>query len=97
MICQGRKTNWRVTNRGLNRGVQINAIPPGFDYAGTGLHYAALNGHRAMVEFLVEQGAKVDVKDKKVNSTPAGWAEHGGHGELGQFLDRLANEQNQSV
>lgn len=81
----------------LKRGAQINAIPPGFDYAGTGLHYAALNGHREMVDFLIEQGAKVDVKDAKVNSTPAGWAEHGGHEELGQFLDRLAKEQNQSV
>ena len=81
----------------LKRGAQINAIPPGFDYAGTGLHYAALNGHREMVEFLIAQGAKVDVKDTKVNSTPAGWAEHGGHEGLGQFLDRLAKEQNQSV
>ena len=31
----------------LKKGAQVNAIPPGFDYAGTGLHYAALNGHRS--------------------------------------------------
>jgi ankyrin repeat protein len=42
----------------LKKGAQIDAIPPGFDYAGTGLHYAALNGHRGMVEFLIEQGRK---------------------------------------
>jgi len=47
--------------------------PPGFDYSGAGLHYAALKGHRAMVDFLIEQGANVNVKDTKVNSTPAGW------------------------
>ena len=35
----------------LEKGAAINAIPAGFDFAGTGLHSAALNGHRAMVEF----------------------------------------------
>jgi ABC-type spermidine/putrescine transport system permease subunit I len=41
----------------LEKGAEINIVPGGFDYAGTGLHYAALNGHRAMVEFLLQQGA----------------------------------------
>ena len=74
----------------LTKGAQINAIPPGFDYSGTGLHYAALNGHRGMVEFLIDQGANVNVKDSKVNSTAAGWADHGGHPELKQYLDQAA-------
>lgn len=69
----------------LSKGVEINVIPGGFDYAGTGLHYAALNGHRPMVEFLLAQGADRNVKDK-VGSTPAGWAEHGGHPELSELL-----------
>jgi ankyrin repeat protein len=77
----------------LKKGAQINVIPPGFDYSGTGLHYAAHNGHRGMVEFLIQQGAKVNVRDSKVNSTPAGWAEHGGHAELKQYLDQIANAQ----
>src|SRR5262245_34030297 len=34
----------------LEKGAEINTIPDGFDYAGTGLHYAALNGHRPMSE-----------------------------------------------
>ncbi|MGH9881031.1 MAG: ankyrin repeat domain-containing protein [Pyrinomonadaceae bacterium] len=71
----------------LEKGAQIDAIPPGFDYSGTGLHYAALNGHRRMVEFLIQRGANVNVRDTKVNSTPAGWADHGGHKELKQYLD----------
>ncbi len=75
----------------LESGAQIDAIAPGFDYSGTGLHYAALNGHRRMVEFLIQRGANVNVSDTKVNSTPAGWADHGGHRELKQYLDQIAN------
>jgi ankyrin repeat protein len=70
----------------LQKGAQMNVVPGGFDYAGTGLHYAALNGQRAMVEFLLQQGADRDVKDTKVGSTAAGWAEHGGHLELRDLL-----------
>ena len=70
----------------LEKGAELNAIPGGFDYAGTGLHYAALNGHRPMVEFLLAHGADRNVKDTKVNSTPSGWADHGGHSELRDLL-----------
>lgn len=70
----------------LDKGAEINVIPGGFDYAGTGLHYAALNGHRPMVEFLLAHGADRTLKDTKVGSTPAGWANHGGHAELRDLL-----------
>ena len=70
----------------LEKGAQINVIPAGFDYAGTGLHYAALNGHREMVEFLLAHGADRNIKDTKVGSTAAGWAEHGGHKDLADVL-----------
>jgi ankyrin repeat protein len=70
----------------LEKGAEINVIPGGFDYAGTGLHYAALNGHMAMVEFLLQHGADRNVKDTKVKATAAGWAEHGGHLELRDLL-----------
>jgi ankyrin repeat protein len=75
----------------LQKGAQVNAIPPGFDFSGTALHYAALNGHRQMVDLLIAHGAKANIKDKKVHSTPAGWAEHGGHAELKTYLDQIAN------
>lgn len=74
----------------LERGAELNTIPPGFDFAGTGLHYAALNGHRAMAEFLVAHGADPSILDPKVNSTPAGWAEYSGHRELAKYLKGLA-------
>jgi ankyrin repeat protein len=70
----------------LRHGAEINVVPGGFDYAGTGLHYAALNGQRAMVEFLLQQGADREVKDTKVGSDAAGWAEYGGHPELRDLL-----------
>src|SRR5215813_1399649 len=66
----------------LDQGAEINVVPGGFDYAAPGLHYAALNGHRAMVEFLLLQGADREVKDTKVGSNAAGWADHGGHLEI---------------
>ena len=71
----------------LDKGAEINAIPGGFDFAGTGLHYAALNGHRATVEFLLANGADRTLTDTKVHSTPAGWAEHGGHPDLRDLLN----------
>jgi len=70
----------------LDKGAEINVIPGGFDYAGTGLHYAALNGHRPMVEFLLAQGADRNLKDTKVSSTAAGWADYGGHPDLRDLL-----------
>jgi len=76
----------------LQRGAQINTIPGGFDYSGTGLHYAALNGQRAMVEWLIEQGADVTVQDTKVFKIPAGWAEYGGHPKLKEVLLRSLDQ-----
>ena len=73
----------------LEKGAQLNAIPPGFDFSGTALHYAAVNGHKDMVDFLVSSGADVKITDTKVNSTPSGWADHGGHAELRDQLRQL--------
>ena len=74
----------------LDKGAEIDAMPPGFDYRGTGLHAAAISGHREMVDFLLNRGATIDIRDKKVNSTPAGWAEHAGHHEIQNYLESLA-------
>lgn len=72
----------------LNKGAEINVIPGGFDYAGTGLHYAALNGQRAMVDFLLAHGADRTIKDTKVSNTAAGWADYGGHPEIRDLLNQ---------
>jgi ankyrin repeat protein len=73
----------------LHKGAQINAIPGGFDFSGTALHYAALNGHQPMTQFLVEHGADPKIRDTKVGGTPAGWAEYSGHLEIKRYLERL--------
>jgi len=73
----------------LAKGAQINVIPGGFDYAGTGLHYAALNGRRSMVEFLIRHGADVHIKDAKVGGTAADWADYGKQPELRDYLKSL--------
>lgn len=77
----------------LRRGAEIDVVPSGFDYAGTGLHYAALNGQREMVEFLLQQGADHEVKDTKVGSDAAGWAEYGGHLEIRDLLRGSSRQQ----
>ena len=78
-----------AAKRLLEKDAEVNSIPGGFDYSGTALHYAALNGHREMVEFLIEQGADARLKDTKVGATAAGWAEHGGHEEIKKYLNSL--------
>ena len=70
----------------LARGANINARPAGFDFTGTPLHYAALNGRFKMTAFLLEHGADPAARDGKVDNTPDGWAEHGGHQELAEQL-----------
>jgi len=75
----------------LGKGAQMNVIPGGFDYSGTGLHYAALNGHQAMVEFLIREGADVTIRDSKVGGTAAGWAEYGGHPSIKDYLEQQSS------
>jgi ankyrin repeat protein len=40
----------------------------------TALHYAALGGHRSVVQELVRQGAEINATDGQFGATPTGWA-----------------------
>lgn len=73
----------------LRRGADINSIPAGFDFAGTPLHYAALNNRREMADWLLGQGADPAIRDPKVQNTPDGWAAHANHTELAGHLRRI--------
>ena len=73
----------------LNRGAEINAIPAGFDFAGTALHYAALRGRRDTVDWLLKRGADPAARDAKINHLPEDWAAHDGHAELAEYLKQI--------
>src|SRR5262249_14417046 len=57
----------------LERGMPVDAHPHGE----TGLHQAAYGGHAGIVKLLLARKARVDVKDKRYDNTPLGWALHG--------------------
>lgn len=77
----------------LARGAEINAIPAGFDFAGTPLHYAALNNRRDMADWLLDCGADPTLRDTKVGSTPDGWAEYAQHPELANHLRSIREQR----
>jgi|SRR5579872_3279508 len=60
--------------------------PPGNHAHSTPLHQAALAGHDSTVRLLVERGASPEIKDTVWQGTPLGWAEHGGHKEIAEYL-----------
>jgi Ankyrin repeat/Ankyrin repeats (3 copies) len=60
--------------------------PPGFHAHSTPLHQAALAGHDQVVRLLVERGAKLDIRDKVWQATPAGWAQYEGRTAIAEYL-----------
>ncbi len=46
-----------------------------------------MNGHKAMVEYLIAQGADLKMRDQQFNSTPLGWAYEGKQQEIADFLE----------
>lgn len=69
----------------LDHGAAVSARPP-FDHAATALHWAALRGHAEVAALLVARGADRTLRDASFDATPAGWAEHEGHGALAVTL-----------
>jgi ankyrin repeat protein len=60
--------------------------PNGMHAHSTPLHQAAVAGHDAVVRLLVERGADLTTIDNIFKGTPLGWAEHGGHKEVANYL-----------
>lgn len=56
----------------------------------TALHSAAWKGDLAIVALLLELGADPTIVDTEFNSTPRGWAEHGGQQHIVEYLDKRA-------
>jgi ankyrin repeat protein len=74
----------------VRRLIELGADPSGRGTFGgpthgegvTPLHLAAQGGHLATVRALLEAGADPTASDAIYESTPDGWAEHGGHPEV---------------
>ena len=83
--CACRNGETAVAELLLKRGADVDAKGV---FGGTGLHWAAINGHKDTVEFLVAHGADLTIRDAKFDSTPEGWAAEGQHDEIRELLNR---------
>jgi ankyrin repeat protein len=81
--CACRNGQTAVAALLLERGADVNAKGV---FGGTGLHWAAIYGHKDTVEFLVAHGADLTIRDAKFDSTPEGWAAEGKHDEIRELL-----------
>ena len=72
----------------LDRGAGVDAKGV---FGGTGLHWAAINGHKDTVAFLLVHGGDRSIRDAKFDSTPEGWAKEGNHDEIRELLGRFSD------
>ena len=71
----------------LDNGEDPNRYNPDGNHPhSTPLHQAALAGHEAVVRLLVDRGALLNIQDTIYQSTPLGWAIHGGQKEIENYL-----------
>ena len=54
------------------------------------LHHAAGNNALRAARFLIERGAEVDPRETSYNARPIGWAAHGDHTEMLDFLSQYS-------
>ena len=82
----------RATELGRPDTIQL-LVDLGFDinarHRTTALHEAALRGDLSIVTLLVGLGADPTSIDTEFESTPAGWAKHGGHDAVVAYLNDL--------
>lgn len=70
----------------LEKGADINAIPPGNHEQCTALHQAVYKKNLAMIDWLIDHGAVATVRDSRFYDTAIGWAEHFGYKDLAKHL-----------
>jgi ankyrin repeat protein len=67
--------NLEAARIALDAGADVNAFLPVHSH-GTALHTAALGENVAMLDLLLERGARTDTRDKLWDATPLDWATH---------------------
>jgi ankyrin repeat protein len=77
------KGNLEQVKAHLAQGVDINGLDRDKMAA---LHYAAFNGHKDLMEFLLENGAGLDVKGQEGGVTALHLAATRGHRDIVKFL-----------
>ncbi len=60
----------------LDRGVNVNANPPGSHWTATPLHTAAIQGQTVVVDLLLRRGARPTLKDSRYQAPPIDWLSH---------------------
>ncbi len=60
----------------LDKGVDINGVARGHHEQCTALHQAVYLDDIAMVDWLLDRGASVDIKDRRFQDNAMGWAQH---------------------
>ncbi len=83
--CACRNGQTAVAALLLDRGADVDAKGV---FGATGLHWAAINGHKDTAKFLVAHGADLAIRDAKFDATPEGWAAEGRHDEIRELLRR---------
>ncbi|MFC6229799.1 ankyrin repeat domain-containing protein [Paenibacillus allorhizosphaerae] len=77
----------------LDRGADINAMPSGFHFRGTPLHWVAGGDSAEMVEFLVRRGADLHAAAPKDKATPLEMAEHRKKPDIVRLLKNLGAQR----
>ena len=71
----------------IGAGEDVNRFnPEGHHAHATPLHQAIANGHLDTARFLVEHGARLDIKDRIFQSTPLGWADYCNQPAIAAYL-----------
>ncbi len=83
MFAAARNGRTEVVEHLLDHGAVVDAKGV---FGATGLHWAAINGHRKTVELLIARGADLTIRDERFDSTPEGWANEGGYTGLAELL-----------
>lgn len=70
----------------IERGANVNSIPPGNHERCTALHQAVYMNNSEMVNWLMERGAVANIKDSRYGATAIDWAKHFAYDKLAEDI-----------